>query len=113
MDNNGMNIAAIETLINGLTTDTSFNWEEVRLHCRTILYSCFILEIEPHQLPLSEHFAGTLSACQKRQFLQEYLSLYLETQGERYRLISKLLENEPAWSYLLKSADTIIEKKSR
>jgi hypothetical protein len=39
--------------------------------------------------------------------------LYLETQGERYRLISKLLENEPAWSYLLKSADTIIEKKSR
>lgn len=105
------NAAAIRLLIRELVLDRNIDREEVRLHCRTVVYACFLTEIEPHQLPISEHSKGDLSEYQKKQFWEQYLSLYLDNEGNRCGAIASMLRNEPTWLYLLSSADMIIDRE--
>jgi hypothetical protein len=52
------NDAAIKPFVKELMFNDSFDWETIRLHCKIVVYTCFLIEIEPHQLPLSEQYRG-------------------------------------------------------
>jgi hypothetical protein len=108
MDKCLKNAAAIKLLIRELTRDHPVDWEAIRLHCRTFVYACFLMEIEPYQLPLSNNYKGNLTESQKKIFLQEFLSLYLDDNGKQFKTISRMLENESRWSFILNSIDEII-----
>lgn len=109
MDNCNENIAAIKMFTSELILGGLCEYNEVRLHCITLVYTCFLMEIEPRRLPLSKHFKGDLSECQKRCFWQQYLSLYMNSDTERYQSMRKIIDNAPAWSYLLNLTDEIID----
>jgi hypothetical protein len=102
------NTTAIKTLIRELTRDRPVDWEAIRLHCRSLVYACFLMEIEPYQLPLSNIYRGNLTESQKKIFLQEFLSLYLNDNGMQFKTISRMLENESRWSFVLNSIDETI-----
>lgn len=101
------NIAAITLLIRQLTRRRQFNPDEVRLQCKTVVYTCFLMGIEPFQLPIADNFTGSLSASQKGDFLHQYLSLHMDSTS-RYRAASQLFKSEPAWSSLVHLVDDII-----
>lgn len=101
------NIAAIRLLIRQLTCSCEFDPEEVRLQCKTVVYTCFLMGVEPFQLPIAASFVGDLSASQKRDFLQQYLSLHMDSTN-RFRAASQMLTSEPAWSSLVHLVDEII-----
>lgn len=108
MDKCFKNSAAIKLLISELMRDRPVDWEAIRLHCKTIVYTCFLMEIEPYQLPLSNYYNGNLTKSQKEIFLQEFLSLYVYNNGNRFKAISRMLEKVSRWSFIINSIDEII-----
>jgi hypothetical protein len=103
------NATAIKLLIMSIVNCKSEDCESIQLHCRTILLTCFLMEIEPFCLPLSENHCGTLSQYRKGEFYQQYLALYLDCHGDQYKTTLKMLEQSPRWKELLDLADEIID----
>jgi hypothetical protein len=102
------NMAAIELLVRLLTCRRSFDLEEVRLLCKTAVSACFLIGIEPFQLPISDSFPGNLSGSQKQEFLKKFLALYMDS-AERNRAASRIFAGEPAWSSLVHLIDEVID----
>jgi len=113
MDKMQKNVAVIRTLVDELSNNNPINAKTLSLQCKTLVCACFLMEIEPHQLPVSSFLKGNLSGCEKIEFLQQYLSLYLDADGNRYKTIAKMLEKESTWSYYLNSIDRIIDNKNK
>ncbi|SDE71366.1 hypothetical protein [Desulfuromonas thiophila] len=103
------NRAALRLLIRQLTGASPFSGDGLRLQCRTLLSACFLMGIEPFQLPLAETSCGDLSELQRREFLQRYLVLQID-EAARNRLVLQLLGN-PAWFSLLRMADNIVREQ--
>ena len=107
------NIAAVRQLLEELISEMHFEHSDLKFTCRCAVYTCFLMEIEPYQMPLSRHFNGDLDRCQKREFMKYYFSLYMDYQGERFRKITALLENDSHWAPLLRCFDTLIDANGK
>jgi hypothetical protein len=105
------NTTAIKLLIKELTANGRFDRKEISLHCRAVVYACFLTEIEPHQLPVSNQCRGNLSPSQKKEFLDQYYSLYMDKKGCRRHTVSAMLQNEPSWSFLLRLVESVIDTR--
>ncbi len=108
MIKNFKNISAINMLIRQLTGRRPFDPDVVRLQCKTVIYTCFLMGIEPFQLPISDVFTGELSQSQKRDFMHQYLSLHMDSTS-RYSAASQLFNSETAWSFLMLLVDEIVD----
>lgn len=104
------NRAAIALLIRQLTGIRSFDSDKVRIQCKSLVYACFLMGIEPFQLPITDSFSGDLSASQKRDFLQQYLSLHTDSTN-RFKAASQILTSEPAWLSLVQLVDEILDQQ--
>ena len=103
------NVTAVRVFFRELFSDDSFERKEIKTVCRCVVYTCFLMEIKPYQLPISKRFQGDLTVSQKREFMKQFVFLYMDCEGERFLRITRLLEKEPFWSHLLKKLDVLID----
>lgn len=102
------NRAAITLLIRQLTDSRSFAPDDIRMQCKSVIYSCFLMGIEPFQLPIAEPFSGDLSEAQRRDFLQQYFTVH-SSSSTRYGVASQILFDTSAWSSLLYLVDKTVD----
>ena len=107
------NINAVRLLVGELLSDNSINREDLRAACRSVVYSCFLLEIEPHRLPLSNRSSGALTEYQRREFIRQFFSLYMNCGGERFGKITELIDSQPFWTCLLRRLDALVNTGGR
>ncbi|MBN1140420.1 MAG: hypothetical protein JXB25_01290 [Deltaproteobacteria bacterium] len=106
------NMAALRLLIRQLTGNRSCDPDQVRSQCKTVLYACFKMGIEPFQLPIADDSVGDLSEAQKRDFLRHYLFLHMDRPSQD-RAAAQLVNGKPAWSALMQLVDEIIDQQNR
>ncbi|NLD91139.1 MAG: hypothetical protein GX639_00580 [Fibrobacter sp.] len=111
MLNNKKNETALKLLVNELGNGDMTDTAHIRLQCRIVIATCFLLEMELHQLPLSNDFRGNLSEYRKKEFLEQYLTLYLDSEGDQYCSVINILEHKPSWLHLLRTTDVLIGEK--
>ena len=66
------NINAVKLLVGELLSDSPFNREDLRIAYRSVVFTCFQMEIEPYQLPLSDHYSGILTDSQRKEFMKQF-----------------------------------------
>jgi hypothetical protein len=110
MDNQLKNEAALSALVRELTSCGSFDVDEVRFQCYTVIYTCLQMGIEPSQLPIGDNFSGDLSEIEKWDFLHRYLLLQMER--SKREEITLLIDSEPAWLSLVHLIDEVIATQS-
>ncbi|MBM9614684.1 hypothetical protein JWJ90_10335 [Desulfobulbus rhabdoformis] len=103
------NRAAINELIRQLRKHSSWEIEEVRQQCTRVVYTCFLMGIEPFQLPITKNFAGDLSEEQKGDFLQRYLVLLLDNAD--LESTATRLSCRKSVSSLVQVIDEILERR--
>lgn len=108
MHRNLKNRAALSVLVRQLTGRRPFDPDEIRLQCKSVVYTCFLLGIEPFQLPIADGFTGDLSEAQKRDFWKEYLSVHMDG-TKRCGAVSHILTQEPGWLSLVRLVDEIVD----
>jgi hypothetical protein len=110
VDMNSKNLIAIRSLVGALIRNGPFDPEATRHQCRTFVYTCFLMEIEPYQLPIAAHIQGNLSESRKMDFWRRYVGLYMDGTEQRHEKISRVLDHVPKWAELLDAANRIIDK---
>ncbi|WP_321530105.1 hypothetical protein [uncultured Desulfuromonas sp.] len=104
------NHTAITLLVKKLADGRPLDPADIRFQCKSVIYTCFEMGIEPFQLPIADHYAGSLSGAQKRLFWQRYLAMQLD--GTTRREIVPHVDDAPNWSMLLRLVDDIVARQN-
>nr|WP_320114750.1 hypothetical protein [uncultured Desulfuromonas sp.] len=100
----------VEQLARQLSDRRPLDPADIRFQCKSVIYTCFEMGIEPFQLPIADRYAGNLSDAQKRLFLQRYLAMQLD--GTTRREIVPHVDEQPDWSSLLRLVDDIVARQN-